>query len=229
MQELKYSKKMNQSSLNESDGIVEEASRYLICVLRHGSEISVDSRGWANVKDIRVLLRKEFPSKSASHLLQDVLEADESNRFQIENGDAVSFVRATRKHSRPEVDLIDPNPDESELGWYKFNTANSRGQAWVEATSKDVAKKLMTRRSFPVLSFNRGKLSVDDFEETDRDTITESTLKSALGDGNGFSTVKVHQSADDYLSVDVRSNMGGYKGEYVKPHPRRVRKRLPDR
>lgn len=227
---LYINKKMTRSSLKQSDSTVEEVSRYLIRVLRHGSDISVDSRGWANTKDIRVLLRKKFPNKSASRLLEDVLDADENNRFQVENGDTVSFIRATRKHSRPEVDLIDPEPDEDELRWYKFNPDNSRGRAWVQATSKDVAKKLMTRRSFGrVLSFNRDKISVDDIEETDRDRVTESTLKSALGKRSGFSTVKIHQSADKYLSVDVRSNMGGYKGEYVKPHPRRTRERLSNR
>lgn len=219
---------MAQSSPSESDSMVQQVSRYLLDVLRHDSEISVDSRGWANIKDVRVLLRREFPSESASRLLQDVLETDDDNRFQVENGDAVSFIRATREHSRPEVDLIDPTPDEEELSWYKFYPDNCRGRAWVEATSKDVARKLMTRRSFSVLTFSRNELSTDDFEKTDRDTVTVSMLNSALGDGNGFSPVKVHQSARKCLSADVRSNMGGYKGRYVTSHPRRVRERLSD-
>lgn len=217
---------MNRSNLKQSDGTVEKASRYLISVLRHSSEVSVDSRGWVNVKDIRVLLRKEFPDESAPRLLKNVLEADNRNRFQVENGNNVSFIRATRKHSNPLVDLIDPTPDEAELTWYKFSPDDPAGRAWVEATSREVAKKLMTRRTFSNLNFNRNSISVDDFEETDRETVTESTLRSALGKGDGFSKVKVHQSADKYLSVDVRSNMGGYKGKYVNPHPSRVRERL---
>jgi hypothetical protein len=168
---------------------------------------------------------EKYPDRSASGLLRDVIEADEENRFQIENGDTVSFIRATRKHTRPEVDLIDPLPDRNELTWYKFNPSYSGDNAWVEATSKDVAKKLMTRRTIPVISSDRGKVGTDDFEATDRSSVTESTLKSALGKDDGFSTIKIHQSADKYLSVDVRSNMGGYKGEYIKPHPRRVRDR----
>lgn len=222
---------MTRSSLSKSDGIVENASRFLVRILRHGdgSSINVDSRGWANVKDVRVIFREQFPDKSASSLLKDILEADEKNRFQIENGDIVSFVRATRKHSRSEVDLIDPTPNEDELNWYKFNPESSSARAWVEATSKDVAEKLMIRRTIPVvLNFNRNKIDKSSFKLTNRTSVTESTLKSALGkQSTGFSKIKVHQSADKYLSVDVRSNMGGYKGQYIKPHPRRFVSRKP--
>lgn len=219
---------MNKTT-SKKDSVVEEASKFLVGILRHNNEsmVSVDSRGWANIKDIRLVLREEFPNKNPAHLLEDILNNDVKNRFQIEDGDAVSFIRATRKHTQDCVDLIDPSPDTHKLNWYKFDPDNASKSAWVEATSAETAKELLKKRTLPIsLGITNRDINESDFSETKRESVSESDLKSALN-GSGFSTIKIHQSADKYLSVDVRSNMGGYKGSYVKPHPKRTQERLP--
>lgn len=209
---------------------IESASKYLAKILRHnGSDHpAVDSRGWCNLKDVRLQMQSKFPDYNPLNLLELILEADNMNRFQIQTADDTSFIRATRDHTRPEVDLIDPDPEEDELNWYLYQSYSSFDSAWVEATSAEVASKLLNRRSnIPHILQNSAKIcKPDEFTETDRDDIFESTLKSGIKDEQK-PRVKVHQSASKYLSVDARSNMSGYKGIYTMNHPKRTRDRIP--
>lgn len=209
---------------------IESASKYLAKILRHnGSDHpAVDSRGWCNLKDVRLQMQSKFPDHDPLNLLERIIEVDDMNRFQIQTADDTSFIRATRDHTRPEVDLIDPDPEEDELSWYLYQSYSSFDSAWVEATSAEVASKLLTRRSnIPHILHDSEKIpKPDEFTESDRDNISESVLRSGLEDKQS-PAVKVHQSASKYLSVDARSNMGGYKGIYTMRHPKRTRDRIP--
>lgn len=212
---------------SERSEVVEQASKYLVKLLRHGTEdteISVDSRGWCNLKDVRLVFSEQFQENTLD-LLNDVLDADDENRLEVQSSEDVSFIRATRKHTRENVDLIDPLPDEDDLTWflYQHECEDRIESAYVSATSAEVASKLLNRRSdIPHLSGRT--TSPEEFAETNKETISESILKRGLGNPNP--SVKVHQSADEHLSVDARSNMGGYKGLYVKNHPQRTRNRI---
>jgi len=226
---------MNETTCGSNDEVsstVQKASRFLAKILRHDTDESVtmDSRGWCNVKDVRLVLAEHFDMSGAS-LLGDILDADEKNRFQIVNTDAgVSFVRATRKHSHPDVDLLNVTPDEAELTWYfydaviysdksdpQYGTMNDT--AWVEATSKEDAVKLLQRRSGLRVDIP-DDLSEEHFEATSRDEITEHDLNSKKAN------YKIHQDGRKALVEFADYNMGGYKGLYFVTQPDRVENRL---
>lgn len=221
---------MNESMSSKKNGIenniVESASRCLAKMLRHNPEefdISLNDRGWASVKSVRVALNREFDER-AYKLIQKVLEEDDSNRFQITGGSLVddyAFIRATRKHTCEDVSLPELYPDEDDLSWYLVEYENKQPE-YVEATSVSNVKKVAERRSNLGVDWS----TVDITELDDEIYIGRGSQTSDSLSGNEAPHAALHQSADKPLQVEKRVNqMGRDKGRYRKAQTSRVRDR----
>lgn len=221
-----------QNSVEEVNGIdvetVNTASRFLSKILRHKPEdvdISLNDRGWASVKSVRVVLNKHFDDRGY-RILSAIMEKDDENRFQItpEEGEIVgdyAFIRATRGHTCDDVSLADVEPDEEDLNWYLVDYGGQRQSEYIEATSVEAAKRVAERRS---------GISVDwdyvEFEELDNSiTWTRGPGGDDLS-GNDEPHRILHQSGDKHLEVEKRVNQAGDKGRYITPQTKRVRDRM---
>lgn len=214
---------------SSSGSNVEQASKFLAYVLRHSPEeygISLNSRGWASVKDIRVVLNREFDERGGS-LLKDVLDADDENRFQLVSEDGLGFVRATRGHSAEDVDLLEVCPDEEELSWYLVEY-DERECDYVEAVSSEAALRVVEER---ISARSADEVSGADVSEVDG-TVTVCraadghTSDSLTGNTPPFRVV--YQDGRKPVEEFKRINqMGADIGRYARPQPARVRSRLP--
>jgi hypothetical protein len=203
---------------------VESASKYLVKLLRYGADdFTMNSRGWASIKDVRVALRTEFGY--GHKLLSKVLNEDPENRFQtMAHADfSDGMIRATRGHDCEEVDLLEVNPSEEDLSWYRLETDQST--VLIEAVDEDAANRL-----WQVTLNNRveGPTTITPYEGcTDPywDDSPDDTDTLQVDEANYL----VYQDVanNPYLSVERRVNMGGDKGRYVRSFPDRMKDRLP--
>lgn len=101
---------------NERRTTVEKASRFLARLLRHEPEehnLTLNGRGWASVKDVWKVFRREF-DEAAGPLLKKVLESDDENRFQLSAEGTFGFVRATRGHTT-DIELLPVLPESVQM------------------------------------------------------------------------------------------------------------------
>lgn len=211
------------------DSSIEQASRFLARLLRHSPDeygISLNSRGWASVKDVRVVLNREFDERGGS-LLKNVLDADDENRFQLVSEEGLGFVRATRGHSADDVDLLEVCPDEDELSWYLVEY-DERECDYVEAVSPEAALRVVEERisSRSAEEVSNADVSTVDGTVTVCRTDGGHTSDSLSGNTPPFRVV--YQDGRKPVEEFKRINqMGADVGRYGRRQPSRVRDRLP--
>lgn len=90
-----------------------KVSRYLSLILRHKPEtigITLDKRGWANVKKLIEGISKDYPGFDMD-ILEEIVRADEKQRYSFNEDRAL--IRANQGHSIPvDVELEQVEPPE---------------------------------------------------------------------------------------------------------------------
>lgn len=212
---------------NEDEQLIENASKLLVKLLRYEPDeyqISLNDRGWANAKTVRKIFAQELDldwNQFTDNILQSVLESDNENRFQLQQGDEKSynFIRATRGHDTESVSLYEIDPDPEDLSWYLAECG--RHSAYVEATDEESALKVLQQND-SVSWFNESDVSI---EPCDEPTITRGSTTDDLSNGPYQA---YFQSARKPLRVEKRANQGGDKGRYITYQPNNVSDRLPE-
>lgn len=193
-----------QSNSTYDTELVETASRFISKVLRHGLEddpACVNSRGWMSCKTIRMLLQKNIKQEvNCRKLLDDVLDADTEDRFQVIEQDPFKMIRARYGHTQDHVQLYDISVDKSKQTDYIVSLNNGVEDAYVSAVNKDIAKQIFIERHLNDQSLGQNKISV-----TETETITLS----------GRNTPFTHYRQDESGDTTVRCNVMGVQNKYL--------------
>lgn len=192
-----------------TDEIVEEASRFLVSVLRHGGpdevDVTVNSRGWLSGKSARTVLQKHFNTEKdldCSKLFNKILKQDDESRLQVITDDPLyTMVRARYGHTLDHIQLYDLQVDEEDLNTYIVKTDEKR-KSYISAVNEDVAVQIFVER----VVNNMNIPNMDEITVTEADSVNLS-LKS---------TPYYHYTQPvDMENTERRCNSQGIESEYI--------------